>query len=108
VKYGDFEELISKPRLSRYLLACGNNTKSAMTLYRANLRISQQMFSVLGVFEVVLRNQIDRHYKSIYRPITGQLPAITIGCFLRPIQTDFMPTSNVGVRKNQFWMQLMI
>jgi hypothetical protein len=71
MKYTDFESLVSIPRMSRYLTACGNQKRKAMTLYRANLRLSQQFFSVLGVFEVVLRNKIDSHYKLIYRPIIG-------------------------------------
>jgi hypothetical protein len=71
MKYADFEQLMSTPRLNRYLVACGNNKKKAMTLYRANLRISQEMFSILGVFEVILRNKIDGHYKTVYAPIIG-------------------------------------
>ncbi len=71
MKYADFEALMSVPRMSRYLAACGNQKRKAMTLYRANLRLSQEFFSVLGVFEVVLRNRIDQHYKSIYHPIIG-------------------------------------
>lgn len=42
-----------------------------MTLYRANLRLSQEIFSVLSVFEVVLRNQIDTHYKTMFYPLIG-------------------------------------
>lgn len=42
-----------------------------MTLYRANLRLSQEIFSVLSVFEVVLRNKIDSHYRTIFNPVIG-------------------------------------
>lgn len=42
-----------------------------MELYRANLRLSQAIYSVLSMFEVVLRNKIDNHYKQIYSPIIG-------------------------------------
>lgn len=71
MKYTDFEYLMSVPRLSRYLIGCGNQKRKAMTLYRANLRLSQEFFSVLSVFEVVLRNKIDSHYRAIYAPIIG-------------------------------------
>ncbi len=71
MKYADFERLMSPSRMSRYLSACANQTRKAMTLYRANLRLSQDFFSMLGVFEVVLRNKIDTHYKAIYNPIIG-------------------------------------
>ena len=61
--YSDFEELISRPRITKYLTACGNNTRKAMTLYRANMRLSTEVFSILCLFEVALRNRIDRHYR---------------------------------------------
>jgi hypothetical protein len=61
--YSDFEELISSPRMAKYLTACGNNTRKAMALYRANIRFSTEVFSILCLFEVALRNQIDRHYR---------------------------------------------
>lgn len=71
MKYTDFETLISTPRLYRYKVATRNNTKKAMILYRANLRLSHAIFSVLSIFEIVLRNKIDNHYKAIYSPIFG-------------------------------------
>lgn len=33
-----------------------------MTLYRKNLKLSQELFTVISCFEVVLRNKIDQHY----------------------------------------------
>ena len=61
--YTDFEELISMPRMTKYLTVCGNNTRKAMTLYRANIRLSNAVFSILCLFEVALRNRIDKHYR---------------------------------------------
>ncbi len=46
-------------RMSRYLTACGGNSKKAMTLYRKNLQLTQELFTVIGCFEVALRNAID-------------------------------------------------
>lgn len=34
-----------------------------MRLYRANIRISQAFLATLSIFEIVLRNKIDQHYK---------------------------------------------
>ncbi len=48
--------------MNRYYQACGNNSRKAMTLYRLNLRLSQEIFTVISCFEVALRNAIDRHY----------------------------------------------
>jgi hypothetical protein len=55
-----FHTAISIPRFQRYLQASGNRAR-ALALYRANVALSQQLFGVIGVFEVILRNSIDRH-----------------------------------------------
>jgi hypothetical protein len=62
MKFIDFEHIISVARMSRYLFACGGNSKKAMTLYRKNLNLSQELFTVISCFEVALRNAIDRHF----------------------------------------------
>jgi hypothetical protein len=55
---------ISSPRFSRYLTYCGNDRQRALKLYRANLLLCQKLYAVIGQLEVVLRNSIDRHYRS--------------------------------------------
>lgn len=60
-----FYTAISAPRFNRYLVACGNDRRRAKKLYRANLRLSQKMYAVLSMFEIVLRNAIDRHFINI-------------------------------------------
>lgn len=64
MKYTDFEKIMSTPRMDRYLIACDKDTRKAMTLYRANLYLSQQMFTIISCFELALRNQIDYQYKN--------------------------------------------
>jgi len=64
MRYAEFEELISPQRLNRYKVACNNNTRKTVGLYRANIRMSQAFLAVLGLFEVVLRNKIDAHFKA--------------------------------------------
>jgi Abi-like protein. len=66
VRFVDFSTTMSRPRMSRHLAACGGNTRKAMTLYRLNLRLSQELFTVISCFEVALRNRICRHYTAIY------------------------------------------
>lgn len=61
MKFTDFEQIMSAPRMHRYHISCSGNTKKAMTLYRLNLRLSQELFTVISCFEVALRNAIDRH-----------------------------------------------
>lgn len=65
MKYSDFENIISQPRMSRYLQACGGDTKKAMALYRYNCRVSQELLTVISHFEIALRNCIDQHYTSV-------------------------------------------
>jgi hypothetical protein len=68
VRYIDFESIISVPRMLRYKTACGNDSKKAMTLYRLNLRLSQELFTIISCFEISLRNAIDKHYTVIHGP----------------------------------------
>lgn len=51
---------MSGERLNRYLLACDYDTRKTMTLYRLNLNLSQEVFTLLSCFEVAVRNAIDR------------------------------------------------
>lgn len=46
--------------MQRYLVACNGDTRKAMTLYRYNIRLSQELLAVIGCFEVALRNKIDK------------------------------------------------
>lgn len=66
--YSDFEHILSAKRMQRYLVACNGDTRKAMTLYRLNLRLSHEMFTVVSCFEIALRNAI--HQKLI--PVFGQ------------------------------------
>ena len=58
--YFAFANVMSFKRMRRYLNACGGNKRKALTLYRLNLRLSQEMFTVISCYEVALRNAIDR------------------------------------------------
>jgi len=62
MKYSDFEAIITHPRMGRYLVASGGDTRKAMTLYRKNLRLSQELFTVISCLEIALRNAIDKNY----------------------------------------------
>ncbi len=64
--YLDFENTISAPRMSRYLRACNGNTRKAMTLYRKNLKLSQELFTVISCFEIALRNRTNVLYSNLY------------------------------------------
>lgn len=60
MNYSAFENVMSSKRMKRYLNACDGDKRKAQTLYRRNLRLSQEMFTVISCYEVALRNAIDR------------------------------------------------
>lgn len=60
MKFAEFQNVLSPERLNRYVDACGNDTRKAMSLYRLNLNLSQEVFTLLSCFEIALRNAIDR------------------------------------------------
>lgn len=59
MRYKDFEHVMSSERMGRYLSAANGKTNKAMALYRGNLHVSQEIFTVVSCFEVALRNAID-------------------------------------------------
>jgi len=82
MKYDYFEHILSPSRMQRYLLACGNDKRKAMDLYRFNMRLAHEMFSVISMFELSLRNAIDAELRNRYgnqwlidamSPISGRL-----------------------------------
>lgn len=67
MKYSDYEIAFSAARLNRYLVACGGNRSKALSLYRHNVKLCQKFYGILNVFEVVLRNAINRHYQNYFK-----------------------------------------
>lgn len=65
MSYKTIEIALSKPRIERYLIACNGNKRKALKLHRLNIRLSQSFYSLIGLFEVTLRNAIDDHYKTV-------------------------------------------
>ncbi|GAP71676.1 hypothetical protein SAMD00024442_16_31 [Candidatus Symbiothrix dinenymphae] len=61
--YNEYEKALSKPRLDRYRASCNQDENKALILYRYNIELCQKFYGVLSIFEVVLRNAIDEHYK---------------------------------------------
>ena len=85
MNYTDFEDAISSERMSRYVTACNGDTRKAMTLYRYNLQVSQEMFTIVSCFEVTLRNRIDRHMQSQFGADWLKESVVNNGIFTLPI-----------------------
>ena len=66
VKYVDYEKAFSPARLNKYLIACKGDTVKALTLYRHNVKLCQKFYGILNIFEVVLRNAINNHYRVVF------------------------------------------
>lgn len=64
----DLERAFSAPRFKRYIEAASGDYAQGHELYKVNVRLSSKLFAVLGVFEVVFRNAVDRHYGLRYGP----------------------------------------
>lgn len=67
MNFEDFKNIISEQRMNRYLLSVNRDTRKAQTLYRKNLKLSQEIFTIISCFEVALRNRIDVHYTFIWK-----------------------------------------
>ena len=51
MEYLDFERILSAKRMQRYKDAANGDTRKAMALYRYNLRLSQEMFTILAALK---------------------------------------------------------
>ena len=63
MKYKEYEIALSVPRIGKYRQACKGDKNKALILYRYNIKLCQKFYGALGVFEVVLRNAINEHFK---------------------------------------------
>lgn len=63
MKYTEYEKALSPARLKKYTAACNGNQDRGLTLYRRNMKLCQKLYGMLSVFEVIIRNAIDQHYK---------------------------------------------
>lgn len=104
MKYSDFEHALSIPRTQRYLLACGGDKVKTMTLYRLNMQLTHELFSVVSVLEISLRNALDREMRRIYgnnwlvdalNPVTGAL------CVNRSTRESYSIINNAFLKLDQ-------
>lgn len=64
--YNKLELFVSKARLDRFLTSCNGSKVRALELYKSNLLISQAFYPVLNLFEIFLRNSINRQLISYF------------------------------------------
>lgn len=59
MKFKDFTQYFSAPRINRFLTSTANSKYRTTKLYKANLKVSQTFHPLLGILEVVLRNRLN-------------------------------------------------
>lgn len=64
MRFEKFKGVVSAERIDRYMVATKGDKRRAMTLYRNNIHLSQELLGVISCFEVALRNAIDREMQS--------------------------------------------
>lgn len=118
MNYSDLSDLLSDARLVRYLTATNYDQAKALDLYHFNIILSQQMFGLISLFEIVLRNKInnvmiketgDKDW--LLNSIQPKNPALGLkkyqGCFLQQ-QTQqsanliFAALMGLGQNKNTY------
>ncbi len=63
MEYIDFEKALSKPRIGRFIIAARQDKKKALRIYLLNIELSKTLFGLLSIFEVTIRNFVDKHYR---------------------------------------------
>lgn len=65
--YSDYKRAFSQPRLERFLLATKGDQQKALHLYKLNIQLSECLFGIMSIFEIVLRNHIDQYYRQYFK-----------------------------------------
>ena len=60
------QKLFSSARMGKFMKACDGNKLKTMQLYRYNLILCQRFYGILNIFEVILRNAVDKHYAAYF------------------------------------------
>ena len=88
MKYSDYTSLLSSARMSKYIEACHGNKANAINLYHYNIMLSERMFAVINMFEIILRNTIDKHYRTYFSDSDWLLNQAAPGKMLSESETE--------------------
>jgi hypothetical protein len=67
MKKDKIENLFSKERINKYFLRFPMDENKAFELYKANIKLSESFYTILSIFEVSLRNAINRTLQNHFR-----------------------------------------
>lgn len=103
--YNELVKYLSEDRLKPYLIKTGYNLKEAIELYKINLEYSSQLYKVLSLFEVFLRNAINNELITIDINWILKLDNIHIQILNRLLGTSMVAESTIQNFKNIFNIQ---
>ena len=94
MKYSDYTTLLSSARMSKYIKACNGDKAKAISLYHYNIQLSERMFAVINMFEIILRNTIDKHYRAYFADPDWLLNQAAPGKMLSESTSDIIAKAN--------------
>jgi len=98
INYPNIQKYISSERLRKYEKVCHNDQQKSLKLYQTNLRLSQAFYSMLSLFEVILRNAINEELTSHFDDTN----------WLRTQQTGFMDHHSLQQRGRDGYLKQMV
>ncbi|MDF9831211.1 hypothetical protein [Parabacteroides sp. PF5-6] len=107
MKYSEYEKALSIPRLNKYKVACQGNKNKTLILYRYNIKLCQKFHGVLGVLEIILRNAIDEHYKTLFLDNDWLITQATNG-FLHSSKNDIFRERDKLLRMNTYTHEKLV
>lgn len=108
MKYNEFISLLSEARMSKYKNVSGGNKVRTIQLYHHNLKLSQRMFGVIGMFEVILRNAIYNHYKAKYSDTEWIVEQASVNKLLEHEASEIYRVKNDFMRKGVYSPDKMV
>lgn len=108
MKYNEFITVLSEARMSKYNSVAQGDKVRAIQLYHHNLKLSQRLFGVIGMFEVMLRNAIYNHYSKSFNDAEWIIGQATSGKLLEHDTNEVMRIRNEFVRKGVYSPDKMV
>lgn len=111
MKYNECLQVLSPARLNKYAQASDNDKAKTLRLYQCNIKLSQRFYGVIGMFEIMLRNAINTHYKQYFNDDNWIINQARLGGLLEQDATEILRTqhtyTNMGVYNNDKWWLLL-
>ena len=108
MKYVDLVSLLSEARMSKYNRVTHGDKVRTVQLYHHNLKLSQRLFGVIGMFEVALRNAIYNHYCNSFNDTEWITEQAAPGKLLEHEADEVLRVKNDFIRKDVYSADKMV